>query len=113
MKTRKRSRGTRGKRGSGKWFTQPVRRYTGYEFGPSTSKLARYIHTLFETNLTHEEKIHLLRGILERNKKVNQGNLIKNLKDLGMDAHGKDMREIEAELELTLPTKKHELTYNQ
>ena len=109
---RNRRKGTR--KGSGRWFTQPIRKYTGFDrFGPSTSKLARDIHTLFYSDLTHEEIVTHLRVMLQRNRTVNQKNLISELKNLGIKKHSYEMNEIEAELEYTLPRKKHELIYNQ
>lgn len=83
-------------------------------FGPSTSKLAKQIHTLFDTDLDipSEEKIKHLRRILEKNKNVNQDNLIENLKDLGMGEYSKEMIEIKHELEFTLPKQKDEPSYN-
>ena len=102
------------RRGSGRWFTQPIRRYTGFNrFGPSTSKLARDIHMLFVSDLTHEEIVFYLRDLLERNRNVNKKNFITELKNLGIQTHSPEMYEINAELEYTLPSKKRELTYNQ
>jgi len=114
MVTRSNRKRTRQTRGSGKYFTQPVRRYFGFDrFGPSTSKLAKEIHMLFHRDLTQDEIVFHLRDMLERNRNVNQKNLIKELKNLGIRKHSHEMNEIEAELEFTLPTKKHELSYNQ
>ena len=113
---RKRTRrAKRTMRGSGKYFTRPMRNLGFDIFGPSTSKLAKKIHTLFDTDLDipSEEKIKHLRRILEKNKNVNQDNLIENLKELGMGEYSKEMIEIKHELEYTLPKQKDELSYNQ
>jgi hypothetical protein len=115
MATRRTKRTRRTRRGSGKHFTQPMRNLGFDIFGPSTSKLAKQIHTLFDTDLDipSEEKIKHLRRILNKNENVNHDKLIKNLKDLGMEEYSKEMIEIKHELEYTLPKEKHELTYNQ
>ena len=114
MVTRRTKRTKQTRKGSGRWFTQPIRKYTGFDrFGPSTSKLAKEIHTLFHSDLTQDEIVFYLRRMLERNRNVNQKNLITELKNLGIKKHSHDMNEIEAELEYTLPRKKHELIYNQ
>jgi hypothetical protein len=114
MATRRNKRTKRTRRGSGKRFTQPMRNLGFDIFGPSTSKLAKQIHTLFDTDLDipSEEKIKHLRRILEKNKNVNQYNLIENLKDLGMGEYSKEMIEIKDELEYTLPKQKDEPSYN-
>ncbi len=104
MVTRSNRKRTRQTRGNGKYFTQPVRRYTRLDvFGPSTSKLAKEIHMLFYSDLTHDEIVFRLRDMLERNKNVNQKNLFKELKKLGIRKHSHEMNEIEAELHYTLP----------
>lgn len=102
MATR-RNRTKQTRRGSGR-FTRFVRRTTGFDrFGPSTSKLARDIHMLFVSDLTHEEIVFYLRDLLERNRNVNQKNLITELKKLGIQTHSHEMYEIKAELEFTIP----------
>ena len=114
MATR-RNRRTKRTRGSGKYFTRPMRNLGFDFFDPSTSRLAKQIHTLFDPDLDipREEKIKHLRRILNKNENVNHDKLIKNLKDLGMEEYSKEMIEIKHELEYTLPKEKHELTYNQ
>ena len=112
MATR-RNRRKQTRKGSGKYFTQPMRNLGFDFFGPSTSRLAKQIHTLFNSGLSDEEIVIHLRGMLKRNRTVNQKNLITELENLGIKKHSTEMNEIEAELEFTLPRKKHELTYNQ
>ena len=104
MKTRRTKRTKQTRKGSGRWFTQPIRKYTRFDrFGPSTSKLAREIHTLFHSDLIHDEIVFHLRDMLERNRNVNQKNLLKDLEKLGIKKHSYEMNEIEAELQYTLP----------
>jgi hypothetical protein len=102
MKTR-RTRTKRSTRGSGKWFTQPLRRWGIYDAGPSTSKLSNYIYTLFKSPISKEEKVLHLREILNSNKSVKHKKLIRDLEDRGIEKYSDDMREIEAELQYTLP----------
>jgi len=100
------TRRTRRMRGSGR-FTQFIRKRTGVDrFGPSTSRLAREIHTLlFHSDLTHDQIVFHLSDMLQRNSNVNQKNLIKELEKLGIRKHSYEMNEIEAELEYILKNK--------
>lgn len=97
------TRRNRLRKGSGR-FTQFVRKRTGFDrFGPSTSRLAREIHTLFHSDLTHDEIVFHIRDLLQRNRNVNQKNLIKELEKLGIEKYSHEMYEVKAELEYTLP----------
>jgi hypothetical protein len=76
-----------------------------YDAGPSTSKLAKKIHMLFdpEIELSDKEKIKQLKLYLENNQDVDQSNLIEELEKKGITKSSKLMNEIEAVLQDTLP----------
>ena len=71
------------RKGSGKWLTQPLRRYTGYEFGPSTSKAAAEIFPLLDRKGVDEDRIGEMFTILSKYPGVNMTNVYKELERLG------------------------------
>jgi hypothetical protein len=106
MKTRKRSRGTRG---SG-WWSRKARDWGIYD-GPSTSLLAREIYAMLDKKGIKPYRQADFENLMSFHPTVKKSKLLRDLRNLGMT----DAQEYEvvANLEYIIPSNRRELTYNQ
>ena len=81
MVTRRSKRKTRG---SGR-FTQFVRKHTGYQYGPSTSLLAREIKGMLGPHDIKEDRVEDFNNLMRVNHGYNKRALFKELDKLRVD----------------------------
>jgi hypothetical protein len=72
------------RRGSGK-FSQFVRRHTGYQYGPSTSLLAREIKGMLGPHDIKEGRVEDFNNLMRVNHDYNKRALFEELDNLGVD----------------------------
>jgi hypothetical protein len=107
----RRTRRKQTRKGSGKYFTQPLRNLGFDIFGSSTSLLAREIRAMLGPNGIKDYRQGDFDNLMRHHPHVNKGKLLRDLQKLGMTP--KQEYNVVANLEYIIPSHRNELTYNQ
>jgi len=113
MATRRTKRTRQTRRGSGRYFTQPMRKLGLDWFGSSTSLLAREIYAMLGPRGIKDYRQGDFENLMLHHQNVNRGKLLRDLRNTGTGLTPKQEFEVVLSLNAVLPSQHRELTYNE